>query len=572
MSVLGNLVHETTTTTGTGPLTIARTNGRQRIIELLNRYNLGVGDNGVRNPILFISNRDADEWAVVRGYLSDEDSPDGGTLVIDETLQSSNSDSAVTWSAGTKDITNAVPASYFDTINVKDFGAKGDGSTDDTAKCQAAIDAAKALGTAGGVTIGPLTTASLVWFPPGRYCVSNLDCTGFNGLTLAGNPGSVILYADKQATSSKPVFDFTGSSNCQVAGLIVAGQTPGGADPSIIPTIGYLLAETTTGGDSNKNRMDNCGSLGKFTVAPLVIYGSTDNAFYSCAFQQRTTDKPALFVSNTNSYSFSSPYKTIATAPSNTGDNTFYSCEFHGAASAAIATLQIYSVDNLRFYGGNCDNSSNAHSVLFNGSSKQVLFSGVKFYSENGSAPPDLFYADNAPCLRLGIVNCHTEDNAFSTNLVNGTGGVDFTGGYIEGVRAAALTGPYLHFFSSPLPTLGAGDVNLSAGATTYLTIGAANSTASNAHFPIGVSGTITGLRASTGGSPGSGQSYTFTLYKNGAATSMTCTISDGNTSASDLTNAVTVAPGDILSVQAVASASASNTGSVWAALGFIKG
>lgn len=113
MPVLGNLVHETTTTTGTGPLALAREAGRQRIIEMLNRHGLGVGDNGGNNPILFISNRDANEWAVVQGYLSDEDSPDGGTLVIVTTIEGSgddNSPNTVSWSAGTKDITNAIDA------------------------------------------------------------------------------------------------------------------------------------------------------------------------------------------------------------------------------------------------------------------------------------------------------------------------------------------------------------------------------------------------------------------------------------------------------------------------------
>ena len=119
MPALGNLVHETSTTSGVeSPLAIARHHGRQRIIEMLNRHGLGIGDNGALNPVLFISNRDVDdEWAVVQGYLSDEDSPSGGTLVIASTLESSNGDAAVTWSAGTKDITNAIDA---DTLSASD--------------------------------------------------------------------------------------------------------------------------------------------------------------------------------------------------------------------------------------------------------------------------------------------------------------------------------------------------------------------------------------------------------------------------------------------------------------------
>ena len=106
MTTLGNLVHETSTSTGAGPLTIATVNGKQRVSAMLTRLGLSTGDNGAANPVLFISNRDAAEWAVVQGYLSD-----ANTLVIASTIESSNSDAAVTWSAGTKDISNDVPAS-----------------------------------------------------------------------------------------------------------------------------------------------------------------------------------------------------------------------------------------------------------------------------------------------------------------------------------------------------------------------------------------------------------------------------------------------------------------------------
>lgn len=53
-------------------------------------------------------------------------------------------------------------------FNVRDFGARGDGTTDDTASIQAAIDACDAAG--GGV----------VYVPPGVYRV--------NGLTIAADP------------------------------------------------------------------------------------------------------------------------------------------------------------------------------------------------------------------------------------------------------------------------------------------------------------------------------------------------------------------------------------------------
>ena len=62
--------------------------------------------------------------------------------------------------------------------NVKDFGATGDGVTDDTAAIQAAVDAAIA---AGGGT---------VYFPGGTYSILSVDIR--HGLTLEGDGSSVI--------------------------------------------------------------------------------------------------------------------------------------------------------------------------------------------------------------------------------------------------------------------------------------------------------------------------------------------------------------------------------------------
>lgn len=61
-------------------------------------------------------------------------------------------------------------------VNVKDFGATGDGSTDDTSAVQAAIDAA----VLGGV----------VYFPKGEYVVSSLTAGGPNKRFLGTNSGN----------------------------------------------------------------------------------------------------------------------------------------------------------------------------------------------------------------------------------------------------------------------------------------------------------------------------------------------------------------------------------------------
>jgi len=76
---------------------------------------------------------------------------------------------------GTAAVTRTVDSKLKDVISVKDFGAKGDGTTDDTAAIQAAIDyaAANALGAA-------------IFLPAGRYLITDAIRV-LAGVTLQGD-------------------------------------------------------------------------------------------------------------------------------------------------------------------------------------------------------------------------------------------------------------------------------------------------------------------------------------------------------------------------------------------------
>jgi hypothetical protein len=99
MPAPANLVHETSASTGTGDFTVAAVNGKQR-------FSTAFG-TGVTTDVFdyFISNQAAAEWERGAGHMSD-----ANTLVRDTVLESTNSNAAVDFSAGTKDVTNDVPA------------------------------------------------------------------------------------------------------------------------------------------------------------------------------------------------------------------------------------------------------------------------------------------------------------------------------------------------------------------------------------------------------------------------------------------------------------------------------
>jgi hypothetical protein len=95
MPSIANLVHETSATTGTGNLTVASVNGKQRLSDAF-------GTGSTEDVFYyFISNRSEAEWEVGTGHMSD-----ANTLVRDTVLASTNSNNAVNFSAGTKDVTN----------------------------------------------------------------------------------------------------------------------------------------------------------------------------------------------------------------------------------------------------------------------------------------------------------------------------------------------------------------------------------------------------------------------------------------------------------------------------------
>jgi hypothetical protein len=94
-----NLVHEETTVTGTGDLTLSNVNGKQ---PFSTAFSTGSGNTFD----YFISNRDAAEWEVGIGYMSST-----ATLVRSQVVETSVGTTAkVSLSAGTKDVANDVPA------------------------------------------------------------------------------------------------------------------------------------------------------------------------------------------------------------------------------------------------------------------------------------------------------------------------------------------------------------------------------------------------------------------------------------------------------------------------------
>lgn len=83
---------------------------------------------------------------------------------------------------------NSDPGSYEVFRNVMDYGAKGDGSTDDTAAINAAISAGNRC--TPGSCVSTTTTPAVVYFPAGTYMVSS-PIVDYYYTQLIGNPNCV---------------------------------------------------------------------------------------------------------------------------------------------------------------------------------------------------------------------------------------------------------------------------------------------------------------------------------------------------------------------------------------------
>lgn len=119
--------------------------------------------------------------------------------------------------------TTRLPVSYLQRsfqVDVRDYGAKGDGATDDTSAIQAAVDS-----TPAGYTI---------WFPPGTYVARNVVCSGKSGVTFSGVRGSsIVKFKEAGAGSSDCLFTWNPSvapnvndKDITIRNLVFQGTAP----------------------------------------------------------------------------------------------------------------------------------------------------------------------------------------------------------------------------------------------------------------------------------------------------------------------------------------------------------
>ena len=212
--------------------------------------------------------------------------------------------------SGTGSVTRTVASKLNDTVSVKDFGAIGNGVTDDTAAIQAAMDSG----------------ANSIYFPSGTYVVSS----------AINIPSTRNLYGDGPINS-------TISTNSATANIFNI-NTPYACG---FTNLRFTTSVTRTGGSYIQGPSSVANSL---SIIHRCVFGS---AYIAIDFQNM-----ALFeISNCYIAAYVSKGVIVSCPLSpDTGDSTIFACIFDGSTGTGTAIYQSSSgglrVTNNKFLGG----------------------------------------------------------------------------------------------------------------------------------------------------------------------------------------------------------------------------
>lgn len=215
------------------------------------------------------------------------------------------------------DVTNAVNRPFNEKLNevisVKDFGAVGDGTTDDTTAIQNAIDYAASLG--GGI----------VKLPSGNYLISQLEFKSGQSQVMLEGVAQAYTYSNQvtastlTCTSGVWAVRFTWNSSC--CGLRNLGINSNGVVETAVPYIpttygveyGVLIETGVT-------YMENVTVYG-FQYGCTIANAGNSNLFINCAFAWNTKVGFAVTIGSAAGYAL---YHPNLTPPAQLINSTVY--------------------------------------------------------------------------------------------------------------------------------------------------------------------------------------------------------------------------------------------------------
>jgi hypothetical protein len=398
---------------------------------------------------------------------------------------------------------------FADTVSVKDFGAVGDGTTDDTAAIQAAIQS--------------VSTGGIVYFPAGNYISGPFTLANMFAVTLRGaNKFTSVLKLNQTGT----LLAFTNAQWCRLEHL---GFETNAAPHSIAVARGVSFTQS-----SGNNVVDDCAFSG-FSKNGLLIEGTVgaqlsghkivNSMFLGNAEEQLLTTYCNDFHMENNQFGRLAgiTVATIGCYLDNSSAGT-YSRNYHWdnvvAFKAESCNYNTYSdnrfeesseqnvVINAGSYNLFCDNKVHTASKGSSGAHDNVLVTGAAYFSATGNS---LFQWSGDS--RWGInINTGCEHVTLGKNQIQGFN-ASFGPVRVDGT-VGAISGDFELF--------GLTGAQSASGQTSYIGAQANTFDEGAALFTVPRRCQPVRVYAATDAAPGAGQSYTYTLRVNAADTSYT--------------------------------------------------
>lgn len=239
-------------------------------------------------------------------------------------------------------------------INVKDpqFGAKGDGSVDDSVAIQNAINYASSLSANPSAKY-----SATVYFPAGYYLISTpINITNKIGVWLVGDGGPYLNTIILGNTGSRAIFDFSGSSHSGCENFTFLNT---GTPTTSTSSLAVQFALTSTGGLNCGIRrcyfqlVDNPTANGGFGSIGILNIRSEEFYIRDCVIR---TNTPLILSARSDisapgaTYTASSTYQTVTSGLGSMGVTTIDGSSFQSLQKRQPAMVLV-NTNSLNFHG-----------------------------------------------------------------------------------------------------------------------------------------------------------------------------------------------------------------------------